>query len=132
MRKHAGALHCADRIEFTGGLEKADLGSWYRAADAFVFASTTETQGLVLVEAMAHGVPVVAVDCPVSREVGGGGAIELVTESVDGLAAALYDALACTGPARAVRAAAARAAATPYAVDTLCERLEALYFSALT
>jgi glycosyltransferase involved in cell wall biosynthesis len=32
----------------------------YRAADAFVFASRTETQGLVLLEAMALGVPVVS------------------------------------------------------------------------
>jgi glycosyltransferase involved in cell wall biosynthesis len=131
LRKHASALDCADRIEFTGALEKADLGSWYRAADAFVFASTTETQGLVLVEAMAHGVPVVAVDCPVSREVDGGGAVVLVEESVEKLGDALYGALTCVGAERAARAAAARAAATPYAVDSLCERLEALYFSAL-
>ncbi|HEY5095365.1 MAG TPA: glycosyltransferase [Candidatus Eremiobacteraceae bacterium] len=131
LRKHAAALECADRIEFTGALEKADLGSWYRAADAFVFASTTETQGLVLVEAMAHGVPVVAVDCPVSREVGGGVAVELVDESVNGLSDALYVALTRTGDERDARVAAAHAAATPYAVDSLCERLESLYFSAL-
>lgn len=131
LRKHAGALQCADRIEFTGGLEKSDLGSWYRAADAFVFASTTETQGLVLVEAMAHGVPVVAVDCPVSREVGCSGAIVLTEESVDALSDALTNALTTQGADRAERIAAARIAATPYAVDTLCERLEALYFSAL-
>jgi 1,2-diacylglycerol 3-alpha-glucosyltransferase len=131
LRQHAAALACAERIEFTGGLEKSDLGSWYRAADAFVFASTTETQGLVLIEAMAHGVPVVAVDCPVSREVGDSGAVVLVKESVELLADALYDALACTGAERTEKIAAARAAATPYAVDLLCERLEALYFSAL-
>ncbi|HKW45358.1 MAG TPA: glycosyltransferase, partial [Candidatus Eremiobacteraceae bacterium] len=131
LRKHADALACADRIEFTGSLEKSDLGSWYRAADAFVFASTTETQGLVLVEAMAHGVPVVAVDCPVSREVGAGGAVALVEESVEALADALCDALACTGEIRTGRVAASRIAATPYAVDSLCERLEALYYSAL-
>jgi glycosyltransferase involved in cell wall biosynthesis len=131
LRQHAAALDCAERIEFTGGLEKSDLGSWYRAADAFVFASTTETQGLVLIEAMAHGVPVVAVDCPVSREVGDSGAVVLVNESVELLADALYDALACTGAERTEKIAAARAAATPYAVDLLCERLEALYFSAL-
>jgi len=36
------------------------LADCYRAGDAFVFASRTETQGLVLLEAMAQGVPVVA------------------------------------------------------------------------
>jgi 1,2-diacylglycerol 3-alpha-glucosyltransferase len=131
LRAHAASLECADRIEFTGGLEKADLGSWYRAADAFVFASTTETQGLVLVEAMAHGVPVVAVDCPVSREVGDGHAVVLVEETVEALGGALCDALASQGAERAERVAAARAASVPYAVDSLCERLEALYISAL-
>jgi len=37
------------------------LNDCYRAADVFVFSSLTETQGLVLLEAMAQGVPVVAI-----------------------------------------------------------------------
>lgn len=43
--------------------------NYYAAADLFVFSSVTETQGLVLVEAMAAGTPVVAVDSPGIREV---------------------------------------------------------------
>ncbi|WKD51420.1 glycosyltransferase [Microbulbifer spongiae] len=49
------------------------LGSWHRdsynAMDTFVFASTTETQGLVLSEAMASGVPVIALDANGTREI---------------------------------------------------------------
>lgn len=41
----------------------------YRSADAFIFASKTETQGLVLAEAMANGLPVIAVDAPGSRDI---------------------------------------------------------------
>nr|WP_230208365.1 glycosyltransferase [Microlunatus sp. Gsoil 973] len=40
----------------------------YREADVFVFPSTTETLGLVLLEALASGLPVVAFDSPASRE----------------------------------------------------------------
>lgn len=51
----------ADTVRFVGYLErKTELPACYCAADAFVFASKTETQGLVLLEAMALGVPVVA------------------------------------------------------------------------
>ncbi|MFH1817741.1 MAG: glycosyltransferase [Pseudomonadota bacterium] len=49
-----------DNVRFVGYLERrAELPACYCAADAFVFASKTETQGLVLLEAMALGVPVV-------------------------------------------------------------------------
>lgn len=49
------------RVRFVGYLSRdRALWSCYRAGDAFVFASRTETQGLVLLEAMALGVPVVS------------------------------------------------------------------------
>jgi 1,2-diacylglycerol 3-alpha-glucosyltransferase len=41
----------------------------YDQADIFLFASTTETQGLVLAEAMARGLPVIALDAPGSRDI---------------------------------------------------------------
>lgn len=53
---------------FLGPLRGEDVARAYREADVFVFTSTTETLGLVLIEAMACGVPVVAVDSPASRE----------------------------------------------------------------
>jgi glycosyltransferase involved in cell wall biosynthesis len=54
-------LGLADNVRFVGYLERAaSLLDCYRAGDLFVFASKTETQGLVLLEAMALGVPVVS------------------------------------------------------------------------
>ena len=41
----------------------------YFAMDVFAFASLSETQGIVLIEAMAAGLPVVALDAPGAREV---------------------------------------------------------------
>jgi glycosyltransferase involved in cell wall biosynthesis len=48
-------------VKFIGYLDrKTELNNCYRSADVFVFSSRTETQGLVLLEAMAQGVPVVS------------------------------------------------------------------------
>lgn len=45
-----------------GAVEHAEIPAWYRAADLFVFSSLTETQGLVVEEALQLGVPVLAVE----------------------------------------------------------------------
>jgi glycosyltransferase involved in cell wall biosynthesis len=63
----AGGL--SGRIHTMGVLEREALASAYKAMDVFAFASLTETQGMVLAESMAAGVPVVAVDAPGAREV---------------------------------------------------------------
>ncbi|MCL2504027.1 MAG: glycosyltransferase family 4 protein [Coriobacteriia bacterium] len=54
-------LRLGPRVSFTGYLDRPDVTCAYRISDAFVFASTTETQGLVVGEAMAAGLPVIAV-----------------------------------------------------------------------
>ena len=59
----------AERALFTGLLTGGDLIDAYHAMDVFVFASRTETQGMVLAEAMACDVPVVAIDASGVREV---------------------------------------------------------------
>lgn len=60
LERAAAKRGLADHVRFVGYLErKTELPACYCAADVFVFASKTETQGLVLLEAMALGVPVV-------------------------------------------------------------------------
>ncbi|MCL7489621.1 MAG: glycosyltransferase [Desulfobulbaceae bacterium] len=51
----------AHRLIMPGILRGTELADCYKAMDVFVFASKSETQGLVLMEAMAAGVPVIAV-----------------------------------------------------------------------
>ena len=51
-----------DSIFFTGAIEPSEMFKAYLASELFVFASRTETQGMVLLEAMAGGCPVVAVN----------------------------------------------------------------------
>ena len=57
------------RLHVAGILKQQELADALHAMDLFAFASTSETQGMVLTEAMAAGLPVVALDAPGAREV---------------------------------------------------------------
>lgn len=59
--KMTAALHLEKEVIFVGKVDNARLPDYYRAADLFLFASKTETQGIVILEAMAAESPVVAV-----------------------------------------------------------------------
>jgi 1,2-diacylglycerol 3-alpha-glucosyltransferase len=69
-------LGIGDRVKFVGFVPRPEVDQYYEAADLFVFSSITETQGLVVQEAMAYGVPAVAV--------AGGGASEGIVEGENG------------------------------------------------
>ena len=61
LKRLASSLGVEDRVRFLGNLDRdSTLLDCYSAADVFVFASSTETQGLVLIEAMACGAPIVS------------------------------------------------------------------------
>jgi 1,2-diacylglycerol 3-alpha-glucosyltransferase len=61
LRELVARMGLADDVRFVGYLDRdTTLLDCYAAADVFVFASRTETQGLVLLEAMAQGTPVVS------------------------------------------------------------------------
>jgi 1,2-diacylglycerol 3-alpha-glucosyltransferase len=62
LRAQVASLGLSSHVHFAGYLERdTTLLDCYAAADVFVFASRTETQGLVLLEAMAQGAPVVSI-----------------------------------------------------------------------
>ena len=77
LEEYAKELGISDHVVFTGYLPREQLLALYKQADLFVFASKTETQGLVLVEAMAAGTPVVAL--------GALGVLDVVHDGKDGL-----------------------------------------------
>ncbi len=54
-------LHLEKEVIFTGKIANEELKNYYAASDLFLFASKTETQGIVILEAMAAGLPVIAV-----------------------------------------------------------------------
>ena len=70
LMSEAAALGLGGSVRFIGNLDReTQLNDCYAAADVFVFASRTETQGLVLLEAMAQGRPVVSTACLGTRSV---------------------------------------------------------------
>lgn len=91
---------------FTGRLSGDALSEAYASADLFVFPSTTDTFGQVLLEAMASGLPIVAADAGPTREVLGDAAGALVPPGDDVSLAAEIRRLA-TNPAERARMAAA-------------------------
>ena len=80
-RRRAEASPARHRIHFHGGLPREELPTFYRAADLFLFASETETQGLVLAEAHASGLPAVAVQASGVDEVVRDGETGVLTKS---------------------------------------------------
>jgi glycosyltransferase involved in cell wall biosynthesis len=85
----ARELGVADRVIELSGLSEAELYGLYAGAKAFVYPSLVEGFGLPLLEAMAAGVPVVASDIPVFREVGGDAAIFVAADKPTDWARAL-------------------------------------------
>jgi glycosyltransferase involved in cell wall biosynthesis len=115
-------------VLFIGYLERTrGLLDCYRAADAFVFASRTETQGLVLLEAMAQGTPVVSTALMGTVDVlaGTGGAV-VVPEETAAFAAAVAGVL--RDPQRREELShRAREDAARWSSRTMAERLARLY-----
>ncbi|MFC6161602.1 glycosyltransferase family 4 protein [Kribbella jiaozuonensis] len=62
LRRQAKELGLADRVCFTGPLTGVELERAYAAADVLVLASQAETYGMVVTEALARGLPVVATE----------------------------------------------------------------------
>lgn len=59
--KYCDSLGIRNEVVFAGMLPNRDTAAYFAAADAFLFASKTETQGIVILEAFAGGTPVLAV-----------------------------------------------------------------------
>lgn len=80
-------------VRFLGSKTKEALASCYRSADIFVFPSRTDTFGIVLIEAMASGLPIAAYDVTGPRDI-----VKkpfLGTLDADDLSQAAYKALEC-------------------------------------
>jgi glycosyltransferase involved in cell wall biosynthesis len=69
LRQLATELGVADRVYFVGEIAPERVGTFLACLDVFVFPSRAETFGLAAVEAAHAGIPVVANDLPVLREV---------------------------------------------------------------
>ena len=130
LRQQAKALALDDSIRFVGYLDRARaLPDCYAAADVFVFASRTETQGLVLLEAMAAGVPVVGLSVMGTRDIlDPGQGCKVAEDDPKQFAATLAHVLA-RPDLRAQLAEEARRYALEWSDQTMAMRLRDLYRS---
>jgi glycosyltransferase involved in cell wall biosynthesis len=128
LRAKVAALGLERQVHFAGYLERdSELLDCYAAADVFVFASRTETQGLVLLEAMAQGAPVVSTAELGTRSilVPASGAL-IVPEEPAAFAAAVVRVLGDAG-LREGMLARGRAYARTWSSQAMAQRLAHLY-----
>lgn len=132
LRRRAAAPDLDGRVRFTGALPRPEALAAAAGADLFVFASRTETQGVVLAEALALGLPAVAVDGPGVRDSVRDGIDGIVVPAgpaggrVERLGTALAR-LAADAERRAALADAARAGGDRFSLERRAEEVEALY-----
>ena len=132
LRRLVAELGLGQSVRFIGYLDRdTGLRDCYRAADVFVFASRTETQGLVLLEAMAQGTPVVSTAVMGTVDVLEGTAGALVPpEDTEAFAGAVFRVLADPG-LRARLQAGALQDARRWASRRMAERLIGFYDTVL-
>ncbi|MET8752233.1 glycosyltransferase family 4 protein [Streptomyces sp. NPDC004667] len=126
LEQRATELGLRDRIRFEPFLPRAELFSRLPNFDAFVFTTTgLEAFGLVLIEAQAHGLPVVYSDLPGVKKVLGGGGVPCTPGDPRSLATAL-DELGRDAPRRKALAKEALRNARRYDIATTGRQLHAL------
>ncbi|HTV74906.1 MAG TPA: glycosyltransferase, partial [Candidatus Acidoferrales bacterium] len=127
LERLAVELRVADRVVFLGIVERDELPLLYASADAFVFPSTSETQGIVQAEALAAGSLVIAADTETNRDVLGDAAW-IVSADRSAFARALREMPPLPDAAAAARA---RAAAQRFSAVAQVDRILELYASLL-
>lgn len=119
------------RVTFTGALPFAEIPNYMKAADLFGFASVTETQGLVTMEAMAAGLPVVAVDASGTRDIlKHGQQGYLVENDAEALAAGIRKMLSHPERMKKFSEAAYKKAQT-FSIERLTDKLLNVYAEAI-
>lgn len=130
LRKLTAKLGLEANVLFVGYLDRASsLQDCYRAANAFVFASRTETQGLVLLEAMALGVPVISTAVMGTRDIVGPRRGALVPEDDEADFARTILKLMNDAGLRQRLSSEGRAYVREWHADTLARKLAAAYHS---
>jgi 1,2-diacylglycerol 3-alpha-glucosyltransferase len=118
-------------VHFAGAVEHSEIPSYYAAADVFVFPSVTETQGLVIAEAFAAGLPVVALDNPQTRDVFGEHLAGEIVADAQTMADAAWE-LLCDTERRILAVTHAKTAAAAFDARATAGRVLAIYEAVLS
>lgn len=130
-RRRVQEAGLTDRVRFAGYISRDDMRDYYAAADVLAFPSETETQGLVLCEAMAAGLPFVAVESPGARSVVPESAERYLIPNAADVLAERMTALGACPDERLRLAAEGRAAAEAFTETAAAARLREIYASAI-
>jgi glycosyltransferase involved in cell wall biosynthesis len=130
VRRRVRKLGLTDRVRLVPPVPRDQLDAYYRMADVLAFASTTDTQSLVLAEAEAAGLPVVVADAALAQRPGSTGpGREACAATPESLAAALSRMLTDAGLSERTRREGLRAAAE-YSPSRFLSLLTAAYDAA--
>lgn len=128
LERLTGRLGLRGSVHFVGYLDRrSTLLDCYAAADAFVFASRTETQGLVLLEAMAVGLPVVSTAVMGTRDIVGPGRGALVPDDDERSFADAIERIVVDPALRVRLSQEGRDYVREWHADTLARRMAELY-----
>jgi glycosyltransferase involved in cell wall biosynthesis len=131
ISKHFSAAGVEQQVLFCGILEREQLADALAAMNIFAFSSRSETQGMVLIEAMAAGLPVVALDAPGAREVitdrQNGRLVQ--TDKISDFVNAMEWLIALPAAEMQRRMAAARETASAFSMPVVAEEALACYAS---
>lgn len=120
-----------DEIKLIGAVDFREMAKYYLAADLFVFASTTETQGMVLLEAMAGYNPVVAVKSSGIDDVIENGYNGYKTEEDSDKWSSAVQKILTDAQNFEEASQNARKMAESYSIDQMAETAEELYYKIL-
>ena len=109
LKAEVGRLHLENSIEFPGPKFGADLRREYESCDMLVLPSFTENFGVTVIDALAHGKPVIASTATPWRELRERGCGWWVDNSPEALSAALREAMSLSDPERREMGARGRA-----------------------
>jgi 1,2-diacylglycerol 3-alpha-glucosyltransferase len=130
LEQMAQRLGLGEQVLFPGAVPLSEVPHYAATADLFVFSSLTDTQGLVLIEAMAAGTPVVAVEAPGTVDVLAEGGGVLVPPREEQFAEAVLELLTDSARRRAMGEQAVHAVQR-YSIATATGRLLGVYEEAV-
>ena len=131
-KAYVRTLGLAQQVRFVGYLSRErELLDCYRAGDLFVFSSKTETQGLVLLESLALGVPVVSTAHMGTADIVNPQRGAHVAPDDEAEFANIVVRLLDDAPRRAAMSAEARAYAATWSATAMADRLAGLYSAVL-
>lgn len=127
LQELAKVLQIAPEVIFTGEVRNEEVKNYYKIAYLFVTASLTETFGIVIIEALASGIPVLAVKAP--------GIVDIITDGVEGILvenevgqfAEALEKVVKNPQLREVLSQGALKTSAQYDIDTISERMLNLY-----